>query len=95
MSACEQADTIATSCDQEQNGLGQSKVRQLDGNPESKRGSSANDNAPPTAAQSLARPEHAIRHLKQVLATEDLPAWLIVRIACAEMDPEFDHLDDE
>lgn len=60
-----------------------------------KTGFAANDNAPLTAAPQGGAVAGARRCRKQVLATEDLPAWLIARIASAEMDPEFDHLDDE
>jgi PHD/YefM family antitoxin component YafN of YafNO toxin-antitoxin module len=33
------------------------------------------------------------RRDKQVLLTEDLPEWLVERIAAGEMDPKFGHLD--
>ena len=31
---------------------------------------------------------------KQVLVTEDMPEWLVQRIAATEMDPKFAHLDE-
>jgi PHD/YefM family antitoxin component YafN of YafNO toxin-antitoxin module len=34
------------------------------------------------------------RRDKQVLLTEELPEWLVDRIATSEMDPKFRHLDD-
>jgi PHD/YefM family antitoxin component YafN of YafNO toxin-antitoxin module len=34
------------------------------------------------------------RRDKQVLLTEELPEWLVDRIAMSEMDPKFRHLDD-
>ena len=55
----------------------------------------ANENAPPAAGPRVDATAGAKRRHKQVLATEDLPEWLIERIASAEMDPAYDHLDDE
>jgi PHD/YefM family antitoxin component YafN of YafNO toxin-antitoxin module len=34
------------------------------------------------------------RRDKRVLATEDLPEWLVNQIGTAEMDPRFAHLDE-
>jgi PHD/YefM family antitoxin component YafN of YafNO toxin-antitoxin module len=34
------------------------------------------------------------RRDKRVLATEDLPEWLVDRIASSEMDPRFTYLDE-
>jgi PHD/YefM family antitoxin component YafN of YafNO toxin-antitoxin module len=34
------------------------------------------------------------RRDKQVLMTEELPEWLVERIATSEMDPKFSHFDE-
>lgn len=60
-----------------------------------KRGRAANDNARTAAGSRAGAAAGARRRHKQVLATEDLPRWLIDRIARAEMAPEYDHLDNE
>lgn len=61
----------------------------------SKPGRASNDNAPSAAGLRADAAAGARRRQKQVLATEDLPGWLIERIARAEMDPIYEHLDDE
>ena len=35
------------------------------------------------------------RRDKQVMATEDLPEWLVEQIASSEMDQKYDHLDED
>jgi PHD/YefM family antitoxin component YafN of YafNO toxin-antitoxin module len=35
------------------------------------------------------------RRDKQVVLTEDMPEWLVERIAATEMDPKFAHLDQD
>lgn len=61
----------------------------------SKPGRASNDNAPSAAGPRADAVAGAQRRHKQVLATEELPRWLIELIARAEMDPMHDHLDDQ
>jgi hypothetical protein len=58
-------------------------------------GRASNDNTPSATAPQADAAAGARRRRKRVLVTEDLPRWLIEGIARAEMDTEFDHLDDE
>lgn len=53
-----------------------------------KPGRAANDNEPSAAGPRGDAAAGAERRHKQILATEDLPEWLIERIARAEMGPE-------
>jgi prevent-host-death family protein len=50
-------------------------------------------NKPSVVIVSAAEYARLKRRDKQVLLTEDLPEWLVERIATGAMDPSFTHLD--
>ena len=50
-------------------------------------------NRPSVVIVSAEEYERLKRRDKQVMATEDLPEWLVEQIADSEMDARFDHLD--
>jgi hypothetical protein len=51
-------------------------------------------NKPSVVIASAAEYARLKRRDKQVLLTEELPEWLVDRIATSEMDPKFAHLDE-
>jgi PHD/YefM family antitoxin component YafN of YafNO toxin-antitoxin module len=51
-------------------------------------------NKPSVVIVSAAEYARLKRRDKQVLLTEELPEWLVDRIATSEMDPKFAHLDE-